>query len=781
MKAPRITRRDLVASVPDMTSTFRVRGLEATVELFRDSFGIPHVRARSRHDAFFGQGFVTAQDRLWQMDYLRRWGYGRWAEFVGKAGLEQDKRMRRFQIEPSVKSDFDAVDTPTREMLAAYASGVNAFIATTEILPIEYAIVGGKPEKWQPWDCLAVYKARHVIMGVVDSKRWRARLVSLLGPRKTSQIIGSLPADCQLVVAPGGKNEGPVLDSLKELAAGASAIRWFEERQSGSNNWVLSGRRTSTGKPILAGDPHRPVSTPNIYYQNHIACGDFDVIGLSFPGCPAFSHYGHNTRVAWTVTNAETDYQDLYIERFKEGDPEKYLYRGRWRQAEVHSEAIRQRGGRPVTIEVTRTHHGPVIAGDPAQGYGLAFKYTANAGVDRGAECFLKMLMAKDVYEFDESARDWVNPGNNLVFADTSGNIAYLDRSKVPVRSISNFWIPVPGWTGSHEWKGYVPFDKLPRARNPKAGHFVTANNRIVGDDYPYMLAVEYAPEWRARRVATRLQSLPKKATVEDVAAIQSDRVSIPAQQYQLLLAEIKPLDALSRCALEILARWDCSMDKDQVAPTIYAAFRHRLDWMVAGHILEYAAKASSNTKEADVDLMVRLATFLSVPVLESARQNDTSLLPAGECWHEWMVRALSDATADLRQRLGPDPDAWHWGKVHQLESSHLLSEVFPELGRLLDPPKMPMGGDGDTPQQGHYAPDQPFKMTALQVARMVFDLSDWDNSGWVVPFGSSGHAGSSHYTDQMEPWSTLRLVPMLYSWERIKAQSTYYQTLECR
>jgi len=419
-----------------------------------------------------------------------------------------------------------------------------------------------------------------------------------------------------------------------------------------------------------------------------------------------------------------------------------------------------------------------VIAGEPDRGYGLAFKYTANDGVDRVAECLLKMLTARNIYELDESARGWVNPGTNLVFADTSGNVGYLDRSKVPVRPISNFWTPVPGWTGTYEWKRFVPFDELPRARNPKAGYLVTANNRIVGADYPYVLAIEYAPEWRARRVAKRLQALPKKATVDDVAAIQSDRISIPAQQYQSLLAKIKPLDVLSARALDILGRWDCSMDDDEAAPAIYAAFRHRLDSMVAEHVLDVATR-QKETVHADVDLRVRLSSFLSVAILESARRNDTSLLPAGASWNAWVARALSAAVAELRKRLGADLNVWRWGELHQLESPHVLSEVFPELAPLLDPPRVPMGGDGDTPQQGHFAPDKPFKMTALQVARMVFDLSDWDNSGWVVPFGSSGHPGSPHYTDQMKPWSALKLVPMLYSWERINSQSKYCQTLE--
>lgn len=782
MKAPKITRKDLASALPDMTSPFRVEGLQAPIELFRDVYGIPHVKARNQHDAFFGQGFATAQDRLWQMDYLRRWGYGRWAEFAGKSGLDQDKLMRKFQIEAGVKADYRALERETKEMLAAYAAGVNAFIASTSALPVEYAIVGGGPEPWQPWDCLGVYKARHVIMGALDSKRWRARMVNLLGAKRTAQIIGSFPPDRQLVVAPDAKYEGTVLEGLKEMSKGAAAIAWLDEAPTGSNNWALSGSRTATSKPLLAADPHRPASTPNVYYQNHVACPDFDAIGMSFPGCPGFTHYGHNAHVAWTVTNAEMDYQDLYIEKFKKDNPSKYLYRGEWRSADVRSETIKVRGDRPVKVTLTATRHGPIVAGDPAMGHGLAFKYTANTGPDRGADCFLKMLKATSVEEMDESARGWVNPGNNLVFADTSGNIAYLDRSKVPIRSIHNAWLPVPGWTGTHEWKGYVPFDELPRARNPEAGYLATANNRIVGNDYPHYLALEYAPEWRVRRVTARIRALRKKATVKDMASIQSDRTSIPAQQYQKLLAKVEPLDKPSARALGILARWDCSMDKDHVAPTIYAAFRNRLNWVVAGEVLKSGIRRAggrrSLTQRDARDVKLRLAAFLSVPIMESARRNDVSLLPKGRSWQSTLAAALSEAMAGLAETLGKNMDRWQWGNVHRLESPHMLSSAFPDLAPLLDPPLVSMGGDGDTPQQGYYVADRPFTMKALQVARMVFDLSDWDKSGWVVPQGSSGHPGSPHYIDQTGPWSNLQLIPMLYSWQRVIAEATHHQTL---
>ena len=769
------TIQDLKAILPNMSATLHLQGLDDTVEILRDSYGIPHIRAQTVHDAFFGQGFATAQDRLFHMDRDRLVAYGRWAEYAGRAALEEDLLRRRFQILASVRRDYDAFNAETRAMVDAYAAGVNGFIETTESLPIEYGLLETEPEPWQPWDCVAVFKGRHMFMGVFEAKLWRARLVNALGAERVARILPGYQRGHLLIVPPGAESEGRDLDALAALSKGADAVGWLRDADSGSNNWAVAGSRTASGKPLLAGDPHRFLDTPNVYYQNHIACPEFDAIGLSFPGCPGFPHFGHNAHVAWCVTHAAADYQDLYIERFKQGAPDLYEYKGEWLDADLRREVVEVRGGESVELDVTVTQHGPIIAGDSACGRAVALKYTGIAGPNATFECLLQMLRAASADELETAMTDWVDPCNNFVFADVHGNIGYLMRGRLPVRSAANAWLPVPGWSGEHEWRGYVPFDELPRSRNPATGHIVTANNRIVGDDYPHYIALDFAPEHRARRVTDRLQAL-SGAGVEDMAEMHGDTISIPAQTYARLLQGIQPLGSTAARARDIVVSWDGSMERDAVAPTIYSAFRHHLDTAILSHLLgplvDDALAATGRGAPVQVrQLKARFATM--------ARDNDTSLLPPGASWSSLLAQALEDAVEFLKDRLGEDVDSWTWGRLHSTRPQHPLSESFAEQARLLDPPPMPVSGDGDTPQAASYPLTDSFEVTGTSVARYVFDTADWDGSRWIVPLGASGHPGSPHYADQTPIWSDVQLIPMLFSWERVAASAESRQQLK--
>ncbi|OLC17243.1 MAG: hypothetical protein AUH29_02350 [Candidatus Rokubacteria bacterium 13_1_40CM_69_27] len=318
-----ITRKDLESALPDVRTPVRIPGLRARAEVWRDAQGIPHVRAASLPDAFLAQGFVHAQDRLWQMDYDRRRAYGRWAEYAGPPALAQDLQMRRFCLQQSARADYVALNAETRAMLDAYAAGVNAFIETTRALPIEYRLVGGAPEAWQPWDSAAVFKVRHVLMGVWQTKAWRARLLRHLGAARTAQLCPGTPPNPMLIVPPGVEYRGPAVDGLRELTDAEAALAQVADWEGGSNNWAVAGSRTASGKPLVAGDPHRALDVPNVYYQNHLACPEFDVIGLSFPGVPGFPHFGHNRHVAWCVTHTHADYQDLYTRPSACGAPRR--------------------------------------------------------------------------------------------------------------------------------------------------------------------------------------------------------------------------------------------------------------------------------------------------------------------------------------------------------------------------------------------------------------------------------------------------------------------------
>lgn len=774
-----ITREDLSTSIPPLDGTVRLAGLRGPVEVVRDSLGIPHIRAGSLHDAFFGQGFVHAQDRLWHMEYDRRRATGRWAEYVGPSGVEQDLLMRRARIGESAKIDYAALDAETRAMLDAYSDGINAFIQSTAVLPIEFRLLGTTPEPWEPWHACAIFKVRHALMGSFGNKLWRLRVLKALGPEWIDRFRTGSGDELPLVVPPGARYDG-VPDGIGESAELTRLVLALGDVDGGSNNWVVHGSRTASGKPLLAGDPHRAIDVPNVYYQNHLACPEFDAIGYSFVGTPGITHFGHNAHVAWGVTTAGSDSKDFFIEKFEPGDPTQYEFKGEWLQADAHTETIAVRGATPVEVEVTVTRHGPVVVGDPKNGYALAISYASISEPNRSFDAILPMLRATTVAELDEAKRPWVDPDNNFVMADTSGTIGYLTRGQIPIRPRANAWLPVPGWTGEYEWTGTIPFEEMPRARNPEQGFIATANQRIVGPEFPHHISLDYAPPHRAARVNARLRPLTA-ATPADMIAVHTDKVSIPSSSFVNLARALKPLDDASTEARERLLAWDGEMGPDSVPATIYAVWREEIAAAILTNPL-FAPLADVGGKwdlqpSSPVSLAQRFRNvFYSLLV-----QRDTSVLPPGESWESIGAQALAATTTWLGETLGADQTAWHWDRIHRTGSKHPLSASFPELNGLLDPPAVGVGGDGDTVQNATYAcPDaRDYTITAASVTRYCFDLSDWNNCGWTSPIGASGHPGSPHYADQVTAWSEQRLYPMLYAWDRIEADAESRQLLE--
>ena len=771
-----LTLDDLQAAVPELTGTRRLPGLEAPVEVYRDRLGIPHLRAHSIRDAFFAQGWVHAQDRLWQMDYDRHRAYGRWAEYAGAGALAQDLLLRRLRLEASARADYAAVDRQTRAMLDAYAAGVNAFLRTTRHLPIEYRLLNAAPEPWQPWDACAVFKVRHVFTGGVwQAKLWRARLLRHLGPELTAKLYAGDPPGQPLIIPPEVDDDGSVPDGLQEMREGEVPLALVHEFEDGSNNWVVAGSRTATRSPLLAGDPHRALDAPNVYYQNHVACPEFDVVGLSFPGVPGFPHFGHNRAVAWCVTTAMADYQDLYIERFHPSNPGLYECQGTWLPTEQHREVIHIRGAPPVEVQVSVTHHGPIIVGDPSQGYALSFRYTATAEPNVGFNALLPMLCATSADAFEEALRPWVDPCNNVLFADVYGQIGYRLRGQVPIRPLANAWLPIPGWTAAYEWQRMVPFEEMPRLRNPDGGMIVTANNRIVGDAYPHYLALHYEPGFRARRIRDRLHLL-SHAEGDDMAAVHADRVSIPGRAFAALLTHVAPADAFTAQVKALLRAWDGTMAPDSVAATVYAVCREHLIRAIMEPLLgPLGREALGGGLYGGLMSMSRLRAQLS----HMMQVDDRTLLPAGADWTSVLTTALAHATSWLRQELGDDLQTWEWGRLHRTAPRHPLSSVFPELGGLLNPPMVAVGGDGDTVQAASFNLVSAYTVSSTSVARYLFDVGDWLQSRWVVPLGSSGHPASPHYADQAGAWGEMQLYPMLYDWSQISAEAEAQQRLE--
>jgi penicillin amidase len=776
----RITRADLQAALPDVTSTLMLSGLQRPVEVHRDAWGIPHVQAATEYDVFFAQGFVSAQDRLWHMDYDRHRALGRWAEFAGPTGLHQDRLLRRLRLEHAARADFEVSSAAARSMLAAYTDGVNAFMATTRALPIEYTILDIAPEPWEPWHCLAVYKVRNMFMGTYEMKLWRVRLALGLGAEKAAALFQGYPQGYLVTIPPGGVYQGPPLTCLDDLAAASAQLNWLGEVDSGSNAWVVSGTRTASGLPVVAGDSHRALDTPNVYYQIHMSCPAFRVSGYALPGVPGAPHFSHTEYVAWGMTHGYGDYQDLFIERFRTRSGQlEYAYRDTWLPAEVTDHTLQVRGAASETLQAVTTQHGPIIAGDPHTGAGLALSHTGTQHGTPWPDCVHRLLLATSADEAEEALREWTEPVNNFVYADIHGEFGYRYRGRIPLRPMANAWRPVPGWTGEHEWHGQIPFEELPHLRNPVAGYVVTCNNGVTTDDYPYYINTYFAAEYRARRITDRLLALPPgAATVEDMAAIHADRVSIPARAFLKVLQHMQPTDPRVKAARELLQQWDCDMHRTSAAATLYAVARTYMYQDIVGAALgHYAREALGATGGTGRGAPVH-ANQIYARAVTAMDSGDPSPLPPGQTWSSLVESALGRAMLELQERLGDDMHTWTWDRVHRTCPQHPLSRVFPDLAALLDPPPGPAGGDGDTPQQGGYSTIDRFVVTLVSVNRYIHDPSDWRRSRWIVPLGASGHPGSRHFADQAALWADVQTIPQLWDWEDIIAAAETRQQL---
>ena len=760
-----ITRADLEAALPDVASTIRLPGLEHAVQVVRDGWGVPHIRADTVHDAFFAQGFVTAQDRLWHMDYDRHRALGRWSEFAGTAGLGEDRLMRSFGVERAAKADLAVSSEAARAMLEAYSDGVNAFIGTTRSLPVEYKLLDAGPEPWQPWHCLAVYKVRNMLMGTYQMKLWRARLASRLGAKRAGLLFRGYPDESIVAVPPGETYGGAELQGLGDLAATLGEL----PAEGGSNAWVVAGPRTASGRPLVAGDSHRPLDAPNVYYQVHVNCPAFRCNGYALPGVPGMPHFSHTEYVAWGMTHGVADYQDLYIERFRTAEGRlEYADRDGWLPAETAWEVLAVRGGEDETLRVVRTRHGPIIAGDPDRGRGIAFRHTGTSAGTAWPNTLHELLFAKSADEAEEALREWTEPVNNFVYADVHGEFGHRYRGRIPVRSMANAWTPVPGWTGAHEWRGRIPFEEMPGARNPQPGYVVTCNNAPTKADYPHYINTTFAPDWRARRVTARIEEIPAgTATPEHMASIHADRESIPARILVERLSTLDPEDPDARAGRDILRDWDCRMDRSSAAAAVYAAAR--------AHLFREVVRAAF-AEMADEGAVY--AASIYADAVRAAAKGDDSCLPDGQTWETAIECALAAAVRELRSRLGADRRKWTWGAVHRTRPRHPLSRVFPDCAEALDPPAVATHGDADTPLAGAYGPTEGFTATVMSVNRYVHDPSDWRNSRWIVPLGASGHPGSPHYADQAGLWADVETIPQLWDWNDILAAAGTRQTL---
>lgn len=751
---------DAVSHATD--STLTVPGLEQAVHLYRDPWGIPHLRARSDHDAFFAQGYVHAQDRLWQMDACRLRMAGRWAEWAGPSAVAGDTLARRLGGDLASQRDHAALGEPARQMLQAYSDGVNAFLAEGRPLPMEYQLLGTAPAAWEPWHCIAVMRWRGFLMGSVWFKLWRAAALRAIAPEQITKLRYD-DGGGDLLCIPPGAEASRWIATLQELAPAIEAMATLgaiDATGGGSNNWAVSPSRTATGRPLLAGDPHRVFEMPGMYMQNHLASEHFDAIGLAVPGVPGFPHFAHNGSVAWCVTHAFADIHDLFVEQFRDGGA-SYRTPDGWAATTTRHETLQVRGADPVTIAIVETRHGPVVAGTPAAGSALVLRSVQFAQTDRSFDCLPRMLTAGTVDELFAATRGWGLIDHNLLAADTQGRIGHLVRAVMPHRPRLNGWLPVPGWTGSYDWDGEIAWEDMPRSFDPPRGYLVTANNRFVAEaagDKHYF-CTDCHPPYRARRVEARLAALPA-ATIDDMAQIHSDVDSMTAPVFQQRLRALAPQAGAAGRLQALIAGWDGRMDADSVAAAAYAVWR----WELAAVLLERSGLAGTRQDPlAQLPPGVVPLNQLWWTLPQLVRANDTALLD-GLDWDQAFAMAL--------ERAAPRVDGRPWASHHRATLVHPLAAQFPQAAAQLNPAGAGLGGDNDTVLANGSLSASGLQAVYGAVARYAFDVGAWENSRWVVFAGVCGEPASPHYADQHPTWAQGRMVPMLYDWDTIAAQS---------
>jgi penicillin amidase len=752
--------------LPKTSGRLRLRGLEAPVEILRDRYGVPHIRARGVTDACFAIGFCHGQDRLWQLEFFRRATAGRLAEFAGPEALPADRLMRTLGLRRVADREEHELETLMRAFLDAYAAGINSAIDCAPALPIEFQLIRLEPEPWSAGDLLAAAK----LMAFGLSTNWelellRAQLVREAGPERAERLEPRYPRDNPLVTAPGESYAG----GSSDLAAQIEGLRetlGLRVPAGGSNNWVVSGARSVTGRPLLACDPHLTTTIPDLWYEADLACDEFRARGATLPTNP-FPVFGQTAGTAWGFTNVMADTQDLFVERLNPDDARLYEFEGEWRQAEVIREEIAVKGrSHPETLDVTVTHHGPIVnaalgaESEPP----LALAWT---GLQYPCitEASYRTVLARSATEIAGAAEDHTVPPLNMLYADSEGNIGYQLVGRIPIRRGDCADLPKPGWSGEYEWTGTIPYDELPSVVNPAAGFIVTANNQIVDDEYPHHITSEWMTGYRARRIE-HLLGERERHSLADFESMQHDFYSYPGIETVHRLSRLHPRSQRAVREIERLKSWDGHLDGRTIAGTVYHAFTVVFAQNVvrAGVTDETLIERYLNKSGAELFAVVSSPWRFQARMLELWDEGDATWFassehPAGRLWDEVALESLETALDGLEERFGRDPAAWRWGRVHGVEFAHPFGAANPLFRRIFNR-FVETGGASETVTQNGYLATQPFRGVWGPVYRMLADVGDRRRSRWQLTTGQSGHPGSRHYDDLIDGWRDGRTNP---------------------
>ena len=800
-------------SFPQLEGRARLSGLTADVTVYRDRWGVPQIYADTADDLFRAQGYVHAQDRFWEMDFRRHVTAGRLSELFGDTTLDTDKVVRTLGWRRVAEQELGVIKPETRRYLEAYAAGVNAWLGRhrdTASQSLEYAVLGlqrsgYRPEPWTPADSLAWLKAMAWdLRSNMDDELGRALAATRIPARRVDQLYPDYPYDRNPVIVSGGDIKdsrfqpaalhlpptpcddlAPRADTecmitapaLRRVAGAIEAMPAMLGNGApgiGSNSWVVAGSRTVTGKPLLANDPHLAPHMPSIWYQAGLHCRrttaacPFDVTGFTFSGVPGVV-IGHNQRIAWGFTNLGPDVTDLYLERVT---GQTYEYRGKQEPLQTRTETIKVGGADPVTITVRATRHGPLLSDvmDDVRTAGgrdaVALRWTA-LDPGRTADAIVGLNTAQNWAQFRAGAASFEVPAQNLVYADVDGNIGYQAPGRIPIRAKGDDgrW-PVPGWTGAHEWQGFIPFAELPTEENPERGYVVTANNPAIGPGYDRLLTEDWAYGYRAARITERIAGTPR-LDMTAMGRIQTDTRNGFAPTLVPHLQRVGGPD------VTVLRGWDHTQPPESAAAAYYnAVFRHLL---IRTFNDELPKDARPDGGDRWFEVVRGLLDRPADPWWDDVRTRGVI-----EIRDDMLRAAIRDGAAEVRDRLGDDPAKWRWGDLHRLK---LTNDTFGTSGIgpiewLFNRGPLAVGGGESIVNATGWDPQTGYAVSWVPSMRMVVDLADLDRSRWINLTGASGHAFADNYWDQAPLWARGETIPMRSREQTVRREAEHTLTL---
>lgn len=732
-------------SLPLIEGEINLVEISKEVQVTRDKNGVPHIVAENNYDLYFAQGFVTAQDRMFQMDLSRRQASGMLSEVIGSSMLNQDKYFRTLGLRRAAEASYGGYSEEAKDVLQAYADGVNAYMKDAKknsTLPVEFTLAGYDPTEWTPIDSLTIGKyMAYDLGGHYKGQAFRYYMAQHFSDEKVLELFPTYPEEGPTVLQALRENELDISKSIATLQ--------FPDEFNGSNNWVVSGDKTESGLPILADDPHLGLATPAIWYETHIEGPDVNVSGVIFAGVPGII-LGRNENIAWGVTNVGPDVQDLYIERRNPENPNQFEYMGKWEEATVVEEPIKVKDDETVPYEVQITRHGPIISEfthDHKEDTALALRWTA---LDPSSELEAVMMFnkAKDWDEFKEALTYFHVPAQNFVFAANDGTIAYRANGLIPIRKKGDSSVPVPGWTDEYEWEGYIPWEELPTIVNPDEGFISTANNKIVTDDYPYHITNTWAQPYRQQRIRDVLSSL-EKVTTNDMLKLQFDQYNLQAEEFvPIFLSSLEKstsnLRDIDKKVIEELRDWSFVEGINESAPLVF----HQ--WMT-----EFANVMFEDEIPVEIDELFEGKAQIVDQMIRAAVDGKEGV---------WLAEAggLDKVTLQSFQRAvdfavglqGKNPNKWTWGDYHAVPFKHPLSAIKP-LNYLFNfSSPIPMGGSRVTVAAAGFKSDTG-AVTHGAAWRSVVDIANLTETYNVVGPGQSGHVLSDFYQNQAKDWTT--------------------------